>query len=166
VAWVAPRTYVAAAVLTAAQLNETRDSLKAIGDAWTAYTPTWTSTGTAPAIGNGTLSGTYVLAGKLCIFRATVAFGTTTTFGTGSYSLGLPTAAVSSTVVSTPAGHILQTNGYLIHGRILTGSSSAILYYVSVGTTGQLTNVSPTAPATLTATAGNYIHLTGVYEAA
>lgn len=27
-AWVAPRTYVAAAVLTAAQLNETRDSLK------------------------------------------------------------------------------------------------------------------------------------------
>jgi hypothetical protein len=49
-AWVTPRTFVAAAVLTAAQLNETRDNLKALlppdAVAWTTWTPTLTQSAT------------------------------------------------------------------------------------------------------------------------
>jgi hypothetical protein len=56
-AWTTPRTFVAAAVLTAAQLNETRDNLKALLPldiaAYTAWTPTITQ------VGNPTKTVTY-----------------------------------------------------------------------------------------------------------
>ena len=44
-AWNVPSVFTALSVLTAAKLNQIRDSLNAIGDSWTAYTPTlgnWT----------------------------------------------------------------------------------------------------------------------------
>lgn len=57
----------------------------------TSFTPTWTSTGTAPAIGNGTLSGEYaVLGGGLMWLRIFLQFGSTTTGGTGDWSFALP----------------------------------------------------------------------------
>ncbi len=63
--------------------------------AWTSYTPTWTSTGTAPAIGNGTLLGRYSLQGKTCTVSISLVFGTTTTAGTGVYQFATPFAAVT-----------------------------------------------------------------------
>jgi hypothetical protein len=172
-AWTSPRTWVAGEVATAANLNtHVRDNLKAIGDAWTSYTPTWTSTGSAPAIGNGSLAGAYILAGKLCHFRASVTFGTTTTFGTGAYSIGLPTAAITSPFyVATLMGWLDRNAGsganrYQIQARVTTAGTVAPLFYVSVGTTGQLSNVTNTAPVALTATAGDVIHISGTYEAA
>jgi hypothetical protein len=89
-AWVSPRTWTTAEVVTAAFMNQLRDSLKAIGDPWTAYTPSWGSSGTAPAIGNGTIDGAWISAGKLVHFRAVITMGTTTTYGTGTYTIGLP----------------------------------------------------------------------------
>ena len=80
-------TFVTGQVLTAAELN-------AIGT-WTTYTPTWTSTGTAPAIGNGTLTGRYVQVNKLVIVNIFMEFGSTTTAGTGTYYWGLPVASGS-----------------------------------------------------------------------
>src|SRR5882672_3849200 len=35
-----------------------------LGAAWTAYTPVWGSSGTAPAIGNGSLTGFFIQVGK------------------------------------------------------------------------------------------------------
>ncbi len=63
------------------------------GGVWAAYTPTWGSTGTAPAIGNGTLVGRWVQFGKAVHFNLVFTFGSTTTFGTGGYSFGVPVAA-------------------------------------------------------------------------
>lgn len=57
------------------------------------YSPSWTSTGTAPAIGNGTLSGAYQQIGQLVWFRVYWKAGSTTTFGTGTYSFSLPLTA-------------------------------------------------------------------------
>jgi hypothetical protein len=57
---------------------------------WTAYTVAWTSTGTAPAIGNGTLQGAYLQIGKLVYVIIYFKAGSTTTFGTGSYLFSLP----------------------------------------------------------------------------
>lgn len=65
---------------------------------WTNYTPTWSSSGTAPAIGNGTLSGRYVQApnGKTVHAVVKLLAGTTTTFGTGGYTFSLPVAAATN----------------------------------------------------------------------
>jgi hypothetical protein len=75
-AWVSPRTWTAGETVTAAFMNQLRDSLKAIGDPWTAYTPTWGSSGTAPVIGNGSITGAWVSVGKLVHFWAVVVMGT------------------------------------------------------------------------------------------
>lgn len=57
------------------------------------YTPVWGSTGTAPAIGNGTLVGKYITIGKLTHAWISQVNGSSTTYGTGTYSWTLPTVA-------------------------------------------------------------------------
>jgi hypothetical protein len=64
------------------RLNDLRDAVKAASEAWTTYTPTWTTSAGSPAIGNGTLTGKYARVGKLIDFRIELVVGTTTTFGT------------------------------------------------------------------------------------
>lgn len=59
------------------------------------FTPVWTSSGSAPSIGNGTLAGTFAIVGKLCSFRIKFVGGSTTTWGTGSYYIDLPIAGYS-----------------------------------------------------------------------
>src|SRR5688572_28327966 len=94
--WNDPRTWLAGEDPTAALLNlQLRDNLKAIGDPWTAYTPTWTGTGTNPAIVNGTIGGRYLQAGKLVIGNFQIVMGSSTTFGTGSWLVGLPVPAAA-----------------------------------------------------------------------
>jgi hypothetical protein len=56
----------------------------------TAYTPSWTASGTAPAIGNGSLNGWYIRLGKLLIVRLDMQLGSTTTQGTGQWRFHLP----------------------------------------------------------------------------
>ena len=81
-AWTTPKTWVADAVLTAAELNtHLRDNLDAM-HTWTSYTPTWTATGGTPTLGNGSLIGTYVSYGGLCFFKIRLIWGSTTTSST------------------------------------------------------------------------------------
>lgn len=109
------------------------------GGAWTAYTPTWTSTGTAPVIGNGTIVGAYRLRGKELFVGIHVTFGTTTTFGTGTYSFSLPSGFTSvtgrsqalagvlfdsSAGIRSPAGGLVQTASTSI-SRVAVGASGA-----------------------------------------
>lgn len=93
-AWTSPRTWVAGEKPTAATLNtHIRDNLKAIGDPWTSYTPVWTATGSNPTIGNGSITGAYMQAGKLVIGKIKLTLGSTSTVGTLSYRWSLPVAA-------------------------------------------------------------------------
>lgn len=66
-----------------------------------AYTPTWSSTGSAPSLGNGTLVGSYRYVGGLVYARITLTFGTTTGAGTGGWRMTLPVTAVEA---SAPVG--------------------------------------------------------------
>ena len=70
--------------------HETYEAVKAVTDAWTSYTPTWLSSGTAPALGNGTISGAYRQSGKLGQLHILLTIGSTSTFGTGIYRFSLP----------------------------------------------------------------------------
>lgn len=72
---------------------------------WTTYTPIWTSTGTQPVLGNGTLTGRYVSLGASIIGELRLNFGSTTTRGTGTYRFSLPTLGVAENY--QPMGQIV-----------------------------------------------------------
>lgn len=63
------------------------------------YTPTWTCTGTAPSLGNGTLVGTYGRVGKYVHIKIALTGGSGTTFGTGQFQFALPVTAADTTDV-------------------------------------------------------------------
>lgn len=74
---------------------------------WTAFTPSWTASGAAPAIGNGTLAGRYrrTSGSDLVIVEWLWTAGSTTTFGTGTWFFSLPAAAqVSATAAARAVG--------------------------------------------------------------
>jgi hypothetical protein len=62
---------------------------------WTTYTPAWTASTTNPVIGNGTLAGWVMRTGKTVFFEILMVPGTSTTFGSGTYSFSLPYTAHS-----------------------------------------------------------------------
>lgn len=133
--WTAGTT--SGSVLTAATLNT-------IGAASVSYTPTWTAT-VNPAIGNGTLVGSYFQIQKLIIGEIFLVVGSTTTFGTGGYVLSLPAP---------------PSTGYITSWGTLLDASAGYVSYVGVGTVGSGSNMDmrfgnaqpvwqPTVPVTL-----------------
>lgn len=77
----------ATSTLMNAEVKALWDGLQA---SWESYTPTWTSTGTAPAIGNGAIAGRKLQIGKTILWRASFYFDSTTTYGTGFWRFGIP----------------------------------------------------------------------------
>lgn len=103
-------------------------SWKTIGKvgAWLSYTPTWSTSGTAPSLGNGTLTGYYnVFYRRYGVVLFSFVAGSTTTFGTGTWSFTLPSALDPSSIyanvqgagqaVDVSAGYyfLAQDQGYL-----------------------------------------------------
>jgi len=71
----------------------------------TSYTPTWTMDAGTPAIGNGTMTMTYVRYGKFCNVQFFFQAGGTTTFGTsGNFYFSLPFAAKTNGFNSAMSG--------------------------------------------------------------
>lgn len=166
-AWTAPRTWTAGEVVDAAMMNaHVRDNLKAIGDPWTAYTPTWTATTTNPDIGNGTIVGHYIQAGNLVIFRAVITAGSTTTFGTGTYLISLPVTAGGAG--RSPMAGVLRDDSaaadYPIMGLLVSGVTSVSLRTWPTAAGAAFAQVTPTVPVTLAA--NDSLTITGTYEAA
>lgn len=60
------------------------------------YNPVWTASGTAPDIGNGSLTGSYQRHGYNLQVNINWVAGSTTTFGTGAWSFSLPKASSRS----------------------------------------------------------------------
>src|SRR5262245_26789338 len=94
-AWTTPRDWTAGETVTAAMLNtHLRDNLNAIVTP-ASFTPTWGNTGTANSLGKGSISGSYITAGKLVIFRILLTWGSTTSSGSGNWTFTLPATAES-----------------------------------------------------------------------
>lgn len=79
--------------------------------AWASYPVEWHASGTAPSLGNGTLSGYYVKHGRLTTARIMLNSGSLTTFGSGFYWWTLPFAAA---VTGVPAGQFAQCGSMVI----------------------------------------------------
>lgn len=91
-----PRTWVVGEIVTAAMLNaEIRDQIMSMLDAWTPYTPVFGSSGTAPAVGNGVITGRYMKIGRTVQFAVQMVVGTTTTYGSGNLNVSLPVGAAT-----------------------------------------------------------------------
>lgn len=164
-AWTSPATWVANTVLTAAQLNtQVRDNLKAIGDPWTAYAPSWTAATSNPVISNGTIVGRHVAAGKLIHFRVVITMGSTTTFGTGQYSISLPVAAHGTGLQFLLGEATVAGGANRVVGRIAAAGTTAVLYCDATTAGNPLRAVTPTVPATFAN--GSVLTITGTYEAA
>lgn len=72
-----------------------RDVLETLGTP-APYTPAWTSTGTAPSLGNGSLTGLWTQQGSLIWVSITMTLGSTSTQGTGLWRFSLPATCVGS----------------------------------------------------------------------
>lgn len=160
-AWTDPSSapFLAGHEPTSAELvTHITNNFKAIGDAWTSYTPVWTSSGTAPALGNGTLTGVYRQAGKLTIFRLTLTMGSTTTYGTGEYRLTYPVAALGA---NNPGlnGFVFRS-GPLYWGVLGVGFGTSSFRMIGFG------NALVTATSPTTFANGDQLHIGGTYEAA
>ena len=92
------------------------------------YTPAWTATGTAPALGNGTLSGSYSRSGYRIKANLLWIAGSTTTFGTGAWSFSLPKAAARSEVCSAYAADT-GTGFYSGISRVVASASTVQTYF-------------------------------------
>lgn len=139
------------------------------GGPWTAYTPTWTSDGTAPSAGNAVIAAAYEQVGKTVHFRLDLTFGSTTTFGTGSYRFGLPVAAKSLTrnhgiLVAGYLEKSLVTAYGLIGARMTNGDTSSFELLYSTGSAGTALLVGRSAPVSWAA--NDFIRVYGSYEAA
>ncbi|MFI6639944.1 hypothetical protein [Streptomyces sp. NPDC050504] len=60
---------------------------------WVSYAVAWSSSGTAPAVGNGMLRGVYCQIGKTVHVRINLLMGITTTYGTGTWRFTVPVTA-------------------------------------------------------------------------
>lgn len=65
--------------------------------AWPDYNPVWSTPGTAPNIGNGSLTGEYREDGKSLTVHIRFVPGSTTTFGTGAWRFSMPVGFTMAT---------------------------------------------------------------------
>ncbi|MGZ4520298.1 MAG: hypothetical protein ACXVGA_04885, partial [Mycobacteriaceae bacterium] len=118
---------------------------KIIHDSY-AYTPVLTTSGTAPSLGNATITGVYSRSGTVIIAEVDFTVGSTTTLGTGDLRFSLPYARSSGQTSITGQAIIFPAGGS-------TQYTAAVQIVGAVGyvrlirdTTGA---VSGTSPATL-----------------
>lgn len=120
-----------------AQLMRLDASPSGIGE-WTSYTPTWSSSGTQPTIGNGTLTGRYKkLDGKTYHVSMRLLWGSSTTAGTGTWAFSLPSglATPSDIRASVSAGALNSgTRWYAGTGFVVpTGTNVEVILADSNG---------------------------------
>jgi hypothetical protein len=125
---------------------------------WQDYSPTWTSGGTSPSIGNGTLNGRYVRHGDTVIGWVHLEFGSTTTGGTSDWRFSAPLAVRDTGFINAMPGSAyfedLATLGY--RGQTFYRSSVADVFSVQV-------EGASTASATLLSTSNIFTFATGDY---
>jgi hypothetical protein len=160
-----PRTWVVGEVVTAAMMNEQiRDPVNDLLAPWTAYTPTWTAPTTNPVLGNGTIIGKHRKIGRLVNFQIDLVMGSTTTYGSGAWSLTLPFAAAASS--GSRIGVAQALGGSRFGGQIVISPSATATspFFPASSSVSNLSSVAATTPFAWAS--GNELRITGCYESA
>ncbi|MFF1348516.1 hypothetical protein ACFVZJ_21475 [Streptomyces sp. NPDC058322] len=160
-----PRTWNAGEMVTAAMLNqEIRDQLNSMFGAWTPYTPAWTAATTNPALGNGTMIGRYLKIGRTVQFHVELTMGSTTTYGSGAWSLSLPFAAAAGAGTRVGLAHAVGTIRAAGHTLVAPLAANFQCFFPASGSVSNLSNAGATNPFTWAA--GNGLRATLTYETA
>lgn len=111
------------------------------------YTPTWAGSVTNPAIGNGVLTGRYVINGRVAYVDIRLMIGSTTTMGSGYWTFSLPLVAVDT--VSQVGGSAMVLNNGVRYWHLipLLNTTGKILLNMIDASAGQ---ASATIPMTWT----------------
>lgn len=112
------------------------------------YTPTWTGSGSNPAIGNGTLIGTWSRDGNRVHVDVELKMGSTTTYGTGTWRWALPVPPRNTAGESWKVGpaHLYDDNATLVNVGVAL--SNPALSYVTIEYHGGAAGITPTTPWT------------------
>ncbi|WP_416977635.1 hypothetical protein [Streptomyces sp. T028] len=139
---------------------------------WSSYTPVWySSTGTAPVVGNGSLNGRYVKLGTLVHVRVRLVIGSTTNLSAldsaGAWSISMPFLPAAGWMTDI----LLNVVGYSSNGfRFFQGTSQ--LWTNNGGVAARFTVTSGTTAASWTKSvpytwqAGDVLSISGSYESA
>lgn len=85
-----------------------------------AYTITWSTGGTQPAVGNGTLTGRLKIIGREATMVMELIMGSTTTFGTDTWRFSLPVTAANKVVDYQGSAYALDSGTAFWIGTALT----------------------------------------------
>jgi len=142
----AARTWGSEVLSSTLANEEIRDPLLSVGGPWNTYTPTLTGSGSNPVIGaTGNQLGKYIQAGKLIKVRVKIAFGSGSTYGSGSWSISLPVAMLDGNGVIGNASYLDSSASSTYKGSTYNPSGTS----VSLGTNASpIAAVTPTAPFT------------------
>jgi hypothetical protein len=142
-------------------INESR-----IDTAWTSYTPTWTAASVDPAIVNGTITGAYKIVGKTCFVRGRISMGSSTTYGTGAWYIGLPVPAINAYAIQLPVS--ILDNGTNWYSGLMNGGrfGNATKSEIQVMTSGVNTAAGITATFPFTWGDLDELSFNGSYEIA
>ncbi len=133
--------------------------LSVSGRVSSAYTPTWTSTGTQPAIVDGTIAGQFQRDGSRVDFQVSQTIGASDTFGTGNYNWSVP---VSSQAVGQPiAATAFDSSTGKVYVGMATYTDATHLVVVTADPAGVTTFWGPTVPFTWAS--GDVLALNGAY---
>jgi hypothetical protein len=122
-------------VRTIADMQKQIASLQAsaIGSAnRTDFQTTWSATTTAPVLGNGTLTSTYIRTGALCWFNISLGMGSTTTFGSGTWTFTVPFQmdATSNTFCGSAIAHQVSGSAWSSGAAYSTDTTNNLITVV------------------------------------
>lgn len=133
-------TFAAGAKVRGVDLQTLSDIDTAISSAWTSYTPVFTAASGSPAVGNGTISGSYRRVGKVVDYRGAFIFGSTSNAGTGEWYMSTPFTTDAPDAVTGSA--FLHDSGTAYYSCICAFRAAATkLNFVTSAT--QVSNSAP-----------------------
>jgi len=137
------------------------DQIPGYPTAYGTYVPVWTCAGTAPSLGNGSLTGRFAQVGKLTHVNINLVAGSTTTFGTGQFILSLPAATPATGYPIASVLYFDSSAGLFFPGNSWAVSTTTLGLYDNASPLAAVTNAAPFAWAT-----ADQILLQLAYEAA
>ena len=152
--------------ILAADITTMLSALHALADPWTDFSASvgWTSSGTAPAIGNGSIQASYLQVGKFVTYQGKITMGGTTTYGSANpWQVSLPVAAAASAVVGSAIVFDSSNTPGKLPATFAFGPTAANFFAAAIsgGTGGP---VSQTVPFTWAS--GDILAWTVTYQAA
>ncbi|MFD4912861.1 hypothetical protein ACFWNR_06515 [Streptomyces virginiae] len=138
---------------------------KAQGD-YTPYTPSWTAASVNPTLGNGSLVARWTRVGSQITTSGNLTLGSTSSGGTGVWSISLPVAAGATGVTCFGSCDytVTFTNDYIGLVQVESAATGMLFIVKTTSSSGSAGQVSSTVPVAATSSSRLYWSVT--YESA